>query len=181
MNQLLLGSRINSKAIDFGALECGYASVELDTFAMDNGGTKKELVGRTYAGVDGHCSFAVYLGRLGYCLELALRPGVQYSASESEYNLERALPIAANLVSTPLLVRVDSGFCSLKLMHSITAQACAVCRVCRLTERTIGKHGNILLLPDYVLQGWTTMLPQKFGFAKVIPVYERHYREPDTS
>ena len=48
--------------------------------------TKKELVGRTYAGMDGYCPFAVYLGSLGYCMELALRPGVQHSACESEYN-----------------------------------------------------------------------------------------------
>ena len=84
---------------------------------------KKKGVGRTYAGVDGYCPFAVYLGRMGYCLELALRPGVQHSAAESEYNFERALPMAASLVTTPLLVRADSGFCSVKLMQSITAQA----------------------------------------------------------
>jgi len=64
---------------------------------MDNGGTEKELVVRTYAGVDGYCPFAVYLGSLGYCLELALRPGVQHSAAESEYNFEQALPMAASL------------------------------------------------------------------------------------
>jgi hypothetical protein len=128
MNQLLLGSRINGKAIDFGALECGYTPVDLDTFAMDNGGTKKELVGRTYAGVDGYCPFAVYLGSLGYCLELALRPGVQHSAAKSEYNFERALPMAASLESSALLVRADSGFCSVKLMQSITAQAKLVAR-----------------------------------------------------
>jgi hypothetical protein len=70
----------------------------------------------------------VYLGSLGYCLELALRPGVQHSARESEYNLECALPLAASLVSGPLLVRADSGFCPLKLMQEITAQAKAVSR-----------------------------------------------------
>ncbi len=90
MNQKLLGSTINGKAIDFGTLACGYTAVDLDTFAMDNSSTKKELVGRTYAGVDGYCPFAVYLGSLGYCLELALRPGVQHSAAESQYNFERA-------------------------------------------------------------------------------------------
>ena len=63
MNQALLSSTINGKAID-GALSCGYTPVDLDTFAMDNGGTQKELVGRTYAGVDGYCPFAVYLGSL---------------------------------------------------------------------------------------------------------------------
>ena len=86
MNQKLLASRINGQPIEFGALSCGYTPVDLDTFAMDNSSTKKELAGRTYAGVDGYCPFAVYLGSLGYCLELALRPGVQHSASESEYN-----------------------------------------------------------------------------------------------
>jgi hypothetical protein len=55
---------------------------------MDNEGTKKELVGHTSAGVDGYCPLAVYLGSLGYCLELALRLGVQHSAAESEYNFD---------------------------------------------------------------------------------------------
>jgi hypothetical protein len=59
MNRLLLGSSINGQPIDFGALECGYTPVDLHSSAIDNGGTKKELVGRTYAGVDGYCPFAV--------------------------------------------------------------------------------------------------------------------------
>ena len=233
VNHKLLSSRINGKAIDFGTLDCGYTPVDLDTFAMDNGGTKKELVGRTYAGVDGYCPFAVYLGTLGYCLELALRPGVQHSASESEYNFERALPMAASLVCTPLLVRADSGFDSFKLFQEITAQAKAVAReiafiikwnprrapvetvaaqrtrdastawlalrvgkrecvwqemldldgvgnpnpvrrVYRLTERTIDKRGNALLLPEYVLEGWTTTLPARFDAAQIIALYCDH-------
>lgn len=231
MNQLLLSSRINGHAIDFGALSCGYTPVDLDTFAMDNGGTKKELVGRTYAGVDGYCPFAVYLGSLGYCLELALRPGVQHSAFESQYNFERALPMAARFVSTPLLVRADSCFCSARLMQEFTSQAATLqreiafiikwnpckspvetiaakkvadastqwvserpgkreCiwqegvelpgvgsqvnparRVYRLSERTIDKHGNALLLPEYVLEGWTTTLPEKFNCEEVLALY----------
>ena len=234
MNQKLLSSRINGKAIDFGTLACGYTAVDLDTFAMDNSSTKKELVGRTYAGVDGYCPFAVYLGRLGYCLELALRPGVQHSASESEYNFERALPMAASLVAGSMLVRADSGFDSLKLFREITAQANALgreiafiikwnprrapvesiagarkadtdtqwvihrpgkreCiwqealeladvgseanparRVYRLTERTIDKHGVVLLLPQYVLEGWTTTLPARFSATDIIALYCDH-------
>jgi hypothetical protein len=123
MNELLLGCRINPKPIDFGSLSCGYTPVDLDTFAMDYGGCKKELVGRTYAGVDGYCPFAVYLGSLGYCLELALRPGVQHSDADNQYNFERALPMAASLVAGALLVRAESGFSSVKLMQEITAQA----------------------------------------------------------
>ncbi len=234
LNQTLLGSRINGQPIDFGALACGYTPVDLDTFVMDNGGTAKEGVGRTYAGVDGYCPCAVYLGSLGYCLELALRPGVQHSALESQYNFERALPMAAALVSTPLLVRADSGFCSFKLMQEITAQATLVSReiafiikwnprtspveaiaarqvadsstqwvseragkreclwqeglelagvgssthparrVYRLTERTIDKHGHALLLPEYLLEGWTSTLPARFTMQEVIDLYKDH-------
>jgi hypothetical protein len=205
---------------------------------MDNSNTHKEQVGRTYTGVDGYCPFAVYLGSLGYCLELALRQGVQHSASETEHNFERALPMAAALTNTPLLVRADSGFCSAKLMQSISAQAqslqrdiafiikwnprkspvesiaaaklaCAntvwvssregkrecvwqetlaltgvsdtvECishaprRVYRLTQRTIDKHGNALLLPEYVLEGWTTSLPARFSDTDVIALYRDH-------
>ena len=234
INQALLGSRIQGRAIDFGALPCGYTPVDLDTFAMDNSDTQKELVGRTYAGVDGYCPLAVYLGRLGYCLELALRPGVQHSARESEYNLERALPMAASLVTGPLLVRADAGFCSVKLMQEISSHGAACgremafiikwnprktpvetiaahkagdpgiawqtlrpgkreCvwqdtldlvdvgnpanparRVYRLTERTIDKHGNALLLPEYVLEGWTTTLPARFEAQDIIALYCDH-------
>ena len=234
LNHKLLGSTVNGKPIDFGALACGYTPVDLDTFAMDNSSTKKELVGRTYAGMDGYCPFAVYLGSLGYCMELALRPGVQHSACESEYNFERALPMAASLVSGSLLVRADSGFDSCKLYQEITAQAVAlkreiallikwnprrapvesiaakqvadtkttwvidrpgkrVCvwqtsltlagvgsdanparRVYRLTERTIDKRGVVLLLPEYVLEGWTTTLPGHFEAAEIIALYCDH-------
>jgi hypothetical protein len=234
INHRLLSQRIAGKAIDFGALDCGYTPVDLDTFAMNNSFTKKELVGRTYAGVDGYCPFAVYLGSLGYCLELALRPGVQHSAAETEYNFERAIPMAASLVAGSLLVRADSGFCSVKLMQELTRQATElkreiafiikwnprrapveaiasqktadaatqwttlrpgkreciwqesldlpnvgsasnpVRRVFRLTERTIDKHGVVLLLPDYVLEGWTTTLPAKFSPAEIIALYCDH-------
>jgi hypothetical protein len=234
INQALLGSRIDGQAIDFGALPCGYTPIDLDTFAMDNSGTAKELVGRTYAGVDGYCPCAVYLGSLGYCLELALRAGVQHSALESEYNLERALPMAACLVTGPLLVRADSGFCSTRLMREITSQARSLSReiafiikwnprrapveaiagakvaeastqwvihrpgkrecvwqesleiagvggeanpprrVYRLTERTIDKHGNALLLPEYVLEGWTTTLAATFSPAEIMALYGDH-------
>jgi len=203
-------------------------------FAMDNGQTKKEAVGRTYAGVDGYCPFAAYLGHIGYCLELALRPGTQHSASETQYNLERFLPMAVKLVLGPLLLRADSGFCSLKLMQQITAFAALLkreiafiikwnprkapveaiaaekvadastqwttlregkreCiwvekldlpdvgsetnparRVYRLTERTIDKHGVVQLMPNYELEGWTTILPESFNPTDIIDLYCDH-------
>ena len=53
INQQLLKLRIDGKPIDFGVLDCGYTPIDLDTFVMNNDDSKKELVGRTYAGVDG--------------------------------------------------------------------------------------------------------------------------------
>ncbi len=114
MNERLLSGRYAGKHIDFGALPCGYMPIDWDTFVMNNDGSKKEAVGRTYQGVDGYTPSATYLGTQGYCLELALRPGVQHSAMETELNLERVLPMATRLTPQPLLFRADSGLCSLK-------------------------------------------------------------------
>ena len=54
-------------------------------------------LGRTYAGVDGDCPLATYLGAQGLFPELSLRPGVQHSARETQYNFERVIPIAQRL------------------------------------------------------------------------------------
>ena len=90
---------------------------------MNNGGTAKEGVGRTYAGVDGHCPLAAYLGAHGYCLKLALGPGMQHSARETDFNFQRLLPLAQRLSAqgpkAPLPVRLHSGFDSAALMRSI--------------------------------------------------------------
>ncbi len=40
----------------------GFARLEIDTFVMDNSGTQKQHVSRTYQGVDGYCPIAAYLG-----------------------------------------------------------------------------------------------------------------------
>ena len=233
INAAVLGLKMAGKSIDFGALPCGYVPLDVDTFAMDNSGTTKEHVGRTYAGVDGYCPLAAYLGTQGFCLELALRPGTQHSASETEYNIERVLPMAAQVTAAPLLVRADSGFDSAKLMCAIGGQARAlgrevafiikwnprstplesiakdkvadastawvtlregkrqcvweqsvqinhdqapltVRRVYRLTERTIDKKAQQMLLPEFVLEGWSTTLPQAFTPAQIIALYADH-------
>ena len=110
---------------DYGVLPCGWLPLDVDTFAMDNGGSAKDGVGRTYAGVDGYCPLAAYLGSHGFCLELALRPGVQHSALETQFNFERVIPMAQRLSAAgpkaPILARLDSGFDSAALMREIEA------------------------------------------------------------
>jgi hypothetical protein len=241
---------LRSQRPDYGVLACGWLPLDVDTFAMDNSGTTKEGVGRTYAGVDGYCPLAAYLGSHGFCLELALRPGVQHSARETDFNLERVVPMAQRLSAAgpkaPILARLDSGFDSAALMrsiqacnragqpqvdwlikwnprttnvHAVWAQRTAAertiwCqpregkrltvweqpvlvdglgegtggapngefvgpprpmrRVLRLTERSIDKHGQMLLAPELTLEGWTTSLPEHIGPAQVIALYADH-------
>jgi len=48
-------------------------------------------------------------------------------------------------------------------------------RVYRLTERTIDKRGQQMLLPEYVLEGWSTTLAQAaFSPEQVIALYADH-------
>jgi hypothetical protein len=116
---------LGSQRPDYGVLACGWLPLDVDTFAMDNGGTRKQGVGRTYTGVDGYCPLAAYLGSHGFCLELALRPGVQHSTRETDFTLERVIPLAQRLSAAgpkaPIVARLDAGFDSAALMRSIEA------------------------------------------------------------
>ena len=232
----MIETLLSGQKPDYGVLPCGWLPLDVDTFAMDNGGTVKEGVGRTYAGVDGYCPLAAYLGSHGFCLELALRPGVQHSAKETDFNLERVIPMAQRLSlqgpKAPILVRLDSGFDSEHITRGIEAcnraglpktdwlikwnprttnvaalwtqldgdaathwehpregkrvtvweQAVSiedvsrpVRRVLRLIERTVDKQGQVLLVPQFTLEGWTTSLPAaQFNAAAVIALYADH-------
>ena len=116
----MIETLLKARKPDCGVLPCGWMAVDIDTFAMDNGGTAKEGVGRTYTGVDGYCPLASYIGNYGWCLELSLRPGVQHSAKHTEDDLRRVIPMAQRLSAAgpkaPLLARLDSGFDSAALM-----------------------------------------------------------------
>jgi len=94
----------------FTPLPTGHLALDFDVFTLDNSGTAKEGVGRTYMGFDGYAPIAGYLAEEGYCLGLELRPGTQHSASETPDFLKRLLPRARAVTSLPLLVRADSGF-----------------------------------------------------------------------
>jgi hypothetical protein len=214
--------------------EDGFVCLDFDTFVMDNSGTKKECVGRTYQGVDGYTPIAAYLGNEGWCVGLELRPGTQHSALETHYFLERVLPRVQELAGPDqaVLARSDSGFDSARLLfqqdderrawaaegrifeclvkwnprrqdltdwaaRAEAAGAFAEIRpgkrvalldltverawqkdkrhfrlIVRLTERTIDKHGQHLLVPDYTLEGWWTSLQE--SPRSVIDRYAKH-------
>lgn len=98
----------------------GYVCADMDTFVMDNSGTRKEHVGRTYQGIDGYTPIALYLGNEGWNIGLELRAGSHHSALETEYFLERTFPRLARLCrkEARVLWRDDSGFDSARLLFA---------------------------------------------------------------
>ncbi len=60
------------------ALETGHVPLDADVTPLDNSGTRKQGVSRTYKGEDGFAPMAAYLGQEGYYLELELREGKQH-------------------------------------------------------------------------------------------------------
>ena len=205
------------------ALWTGHVPLDLDVFVMDNSDSHKEGVGYTYMNVVGYAPVAAYLGREGYLLELSLREGVQHSAKETEYSLERVLPLARTLTPAPLLARLDSGFDSARLIGELQRQNTALGsvdwiikwnprsykvqsdyeklladpsrewttlragkritlwrevigeyrRVYRLTEETIDRAGQVLLLPKLTVEGWNTSLT-KLSNTQIIALYADH-------
>jgi len=91
------------------ALETGHVPLDADVTPLDNSGTRKEGVSRTYKGDDGFAPMAAYLGQEGYCLELELREGKQHCQRDTPAFLKRVLGRARQLTEAPVLLRLDSG------------------------------------------------------------------------
>lgn len=98
----------NSGAL-FSALATGHVPLDIDVFTMDNSGTKKEGVSRTYQGFDGFAPIAAYLALEGWLLEIEHREGSQHSQKNFIPFLARVLHKALKLTAEPLLVRLDSA------------------------------------------------------------------------
>jgi hypothetical protein len=209
-----------------GQMKLRYTALDIDVFAMDNSGTKKEGVSYTYKGFNGYAPIAAYLGEEGWCLARELRPGSQHGQKEFIHFLERVVPRARTLTPHRLLVRLDSGhdaaenrawfasqgvdfiikwnprrqdleawlkraqteaawsvpregkrvaIFSVDVAEEHDGEARACRRVMRVSERTIDKHGNRLLVPEITVEGWWTTLGECVcPDQKVIALYCDH-------
>ncbi|MBF0098838.1 MAG: IS1380 family transposase [Magnetococcales bacterium] len=90
-------------------LATGHVVVDIDVFPMDNSGTKKAGVSRTYKGYDGYAPIAAYLGEEGWCVGTEFREGKQHSQKGFIPFMGGVLTQARRLSQAPLLVRLDSG------------------------------------------------------------------------
>jgi len=213
----------NGKA-NITPLDTGHIPLDADVFPMDNSGTQKEKVSRTYHNYDGYAPIAAYLGLEGWCLELELRPGSQHSQEGFVPFMKRVIGRARVLTKKKLLVRLDSAHDAIdtrvllrnekKVSYIIkwnprrenTSELCEKAfaegkvtkprdgkrvalltvrkrqvhekktyiftKVVRVTERTVNKHGQRLLIPDITIEGWWTnlVLPEE----KIIALYQNH-------
>lgn len=205
-------------------LDTGHIPLDADVFPMDNSGTKKEKVSRTYKGHDGYAPIAAYLGLEGWCLEVELRPGSQHSQEGFVPFMSRVLDKARALTAKKLLVRLDSGHDAIetrvllsnaekvsyilkwnprrestselrtrafsegtvneprpgkkvallttRVHQEYEGKTYYFNKVARVTERTLDKHGQMLLVPDITVEGWWTNLdlPEQ----KIISLYQNH-------
>lgn len=87
-----------------------YLPVDVDVSILNNTGSHKEGVSRTYLGTDGYAPIFSYIGTEGYMLDCELRPGSQHCQKGTPEFLRRNLSLIKNLPNThPLLFRLDGG------------------------------------------------------------------------
>ena len=83
--------------------------IDADVTPMDNSGSRKEGISRTYKDCDGYVPMPAYLGQEGYCLAFELREGKQHCQKGTPAFLQRVLTEAQYVTNKPLLLRLDSG------------------------------------------------------------------------
>ena len=93
----------------FEPLSTGHIPLDADVTPMDNSGSHKEDVSRTYKGCDGYAPMPAYLGQEGYCLEFELREGKQHCQKDTPALLTRVLKHAQKITDHPILLRLDGG------------------------------------------------------------------------
>lgn len=202
-----------------------YIPVDIDVSIMDNSGSHKEGVSRTYMGTDGYAPIFAYLGAEGYMLDCELRPGSQHCQNGTPAFLKRLiLQLDTLKYGNPFLFRLDGGNDSWDTMRQLSeknhyfiikhnlrrenrelwAQNAKVFgtmttpfpgatvwtgtitkrhpkaeatgplldQVFIYTERTIGKDGEPLLVPDIDLEVWWTNLYE--SPETIISLYHDH-------
>lgn len=87
-----------------------YIPLDVDVSPMDNSGTKKEGVNRTYKQFDGYAPLFVYIGQEGYMLNLDFREGSRHSQCEGTLDFfKNTFSMLPELPHKKYLFRADSG------------------------------------------------------------------------
>jgi hypothetical protein len=87
-----------------------HIAIDVDVSVMDNSGTKKEGVSKTYKHVDGYAPIFAHLGSEGYLLNSELREGKTHSQNGTASFLEQTFSFLPELPHKSYLLRMDGGF-----------------------------------------------------------------------
>lgn len=91
------------------ALSTGHIPLDLDGFVLDNSGSKKENVERTYRQVDGYLCLPAYLGMEGWMVNQHLLPGSQHPQNGFISFIRETLGRVRQFCQQKLLLRTDSA------------------------------------------------------------------------
>lgn len=91
------------------ALSTGHIPLDLDGFVLDNSGSKKENVERTYRQVDGYLCLPAYLGMEGWMVNQHLLPGSQHPQNGFIFFIQETLGRVRQFCKQKLLLRTDSA------------------------------------------------------------------------
>lgn len=91
------------------AISTGHIPLDLDGFVLDNSGSKKEKVERTYRQVDGYLSLPAYLGQEGWMVNQHLLPGSQHPQNGFISFIRETLGRVRQFCKQKLLLRADSA------------------------------------------------------------------------
>ena len=91
------------------AISTGHIPLDIDGFVLDNSGTKKEKVERTYRQVDGYLCLPAYLGTEGWMVNQHLLPGSQHPQSGFVAFIRETLARVRQFCDQKLLIRADSA------------------------------------------------------------------------
>lgn len=91
------------------AISTGHVPLDIDGFVLDNSGSKKEKVERTYRQVDGYLSLPAYLGTEGWMVNQHLLPGSQHPQNGFIAFIRETLARVRQFCKQKLLIRADSA------------------------------------------------------------------------
>ena len=83
--------------------------LDIDVSCMNNSGSKKEGVSRTYRGYWGYAPIFAWLARDGYLINVELRKGSQHCQDNTPEFLEQTIAYTKQVTDSPILLRMDSG------------------------------------------------------------------------
>lgn len=90
-------------------ISTGHIPLDLDGFVLDNSGSNKEKVERTYRQVDGYLCLPAYLGQEGWMVNQHLLPGSQHPQNGFISFIRETLGRVRQFCAQKLLLRADSA------------------------------------------------------------------------